>query len=471
MKLKHRPGDFRVRELLREGFIIDRGPHRVYRVKKRKLTSIEAARALSELAGARSGDVAMAGLKDRQGVTEQTMTLPHGKPVAYRRPELTIETLGSSAEAISSEDTLGNHFDIIVRDLTPLEERHAKAALDVVREHGLANYFDEQRFGNLRHGQGWIALDLAHGRFEAGLKRLLTAVSKFDNQKSKSFKSALYRHWGKWGACRDIAGRFGEYHSLFEHLKRSDGDFAGAFRFVASRIRLIHLYAYQSHVWNRALALAIEHGLDRRGTLGLGSPEGRLVFAKSEYEGPPDWRGELSLPGPGLEGVELADQRALFAKVLERDKLTPETFRIDGVPGFAFKAEPRAVIVVPRDLRVKRPDSAGGGASGPRSRSRGSVLELSFGLPRGSYATLVVRRLLGSAHRSSEPGAAIRAGARGGGRHGAGRGGERSHGKRYGSGSRQGQGRPGKGRRSKGAGPQPGNRDSRGGDSAAGRST
>ena len=389
MKLKHRPGDFRVRELLREGFVVERGPHRVYRVKKRKLTSLEAARALAELAGGRAGDVAMGGLKDRQGVTEQTMTLPRGKPVALRRPELTIETLGSSEHAITSEDTLGNHFDIVVRDLGPLEERHAKAALPIVREHGLPNYFDEQRFGNLRHGQGWIALDLVHGRYEAGLKRLLTAVSRFDDAKTKGFKSALYRHWGDWRACRDIAGRFGSYHSLFEHLKKSDDDFAGAFGFIATRIRLIHLYAYQSHLWNRALARAIEEGLDRRYTMGVGSLEGRFVFPKGEFTGPAAWRGVLPLPGQGLEGVDLPDQRALFAAVLERDQVTPEALRIDGVPGFAFKPEEREIKVVPRDLRVRRHESAG----------NGTALEMSFGLPRGAYATLVVRRLLGSSTR------------------------------------------------------------------------
>jgi tRNA(Glu) U13 pseudouridine synthase TruD len=64
------------------------------------------------------------------------------------------------------------------------------------------------------------------------------------------------------------------------------------------------------------------------------------------------------------------------------------------VPGFALKAEDRSMMVVPRDLRIrsKHSDSDGEGA-----------IELSFGLPRGSYATLVVRRLIGSTNRSTNP--------------------------------------------------------------------
>jgi tRNA(Glu) U13 pseudouridine synthase TruD len=33
---------------------------------------------------------------------------------------------------------------------------------------------------------------------------------------------------------------------------------AGAFRRVAGRLRLIHLYAWQSHLWNRAVARYLE---------------------------------------------------------------------------------------------------------------------------------------------------------------------------------------------------------------------
>ncbi|MFT5049608.1 MAG: tRNA pseudouridine13 synthase [Chlamydiales bacterium] len=394
MKLKQKPGDFRVREVLRDDFVVQRGPNRVYLVKKRKLTSLEAASALASMTGVRPGDVSMAGLKDRQGITEQMMTVPRGKPIMYRRPELSIESIGSSAQPISSNDALGNQFDIIVRKLGPLDVRHVRAALPIVREHGLPNYFDEQRFGNLRHGQGWIALELAQGRVEDGLKRLLTALSQFDNEEMKTFKTGLYRNWGKWGNCRDIAGRFGAHHSVFEHLKRNDGDFAGAFGFISSRIRLIHLFAYQSHVWNRALAKVVEGNLDRNDTIGIASAEGRLIFPKQAFSGPAAWGGMLPLPGPGLEGVTHADQRALFTEVLRPDKLEPEGFRIDGVPGFALKAEDRSMMVVPRDLRIrsKHSDSDGEGA-----------IELSFGLPRGSYATLVVRRLIGSTNRSTNP--------------------------------------------------------------------
>ena len=112
------------------------------------------------MAGVPPGEVSMAGLKDRQGVTRQYMSVRRGKAVRLEDPELTIEPVGFADHELTSADSEGNGFEIIVRDLSDREERRLRAALSSVREFGLPNYFDEQRFGNLRHAQGWIALEL-----------------------------------------------------------------------------------------------------------------------------------------------------------------------------------------------------------------------------------------------------------------------------------------------------------------------
>jgi tRNA pseudouridine13 synthase len=387
MRLKSKPGDFKVDELLRDDFLIARGGHRVYRVTKRKVTSLEAARELAGLAGVKVGEVAMAGLKDRQGITRQYMSVPRGKPVHFNQDGLEIEPVGFAENEITSEDSLGNAFRVLVRELGEREVRRIHAALPSVRDQGLPNYFDEQRFGNLRHNQGWIMLDLLRTGPEHALKRLLTAVSDHDDRRTKAFKSAMHRHWGDWRTCRDIAGRFGAHHSLFEHLRDSD-DFSGAFRRVSTRLRLIHLYAWQSHLWNRALATHLDRACAHEERFTLRGREGKLIFPKGVIPMPEAWGGSLPLPGERLDGVELEDQRALFESVLKEYSLSGEKLVTGGVPGFGLKAEPRQVVVVPQELRVRpaEPD--------PMNRGK-QMLKLSFQLPRGAYATLVLRRLMG----------------------------------------------------------------------------
>ena len=173
MRIKQRLDDFRVRELIADEYFKERGEFRVYRVTKRKLTSFDAARELAHAAGVSAADVAMAGLKDRQGVTVQYMTIRRGRVVSMRALDLSVESVGFASEAITSRHSLGNSFEVTLRGLYQAELDLLRENVPLLRECPLINYFDEQRFGNLRHNQGWIAQQLMRGEHESALKRLL----------------------------------------------------------------------------------------------------------------------------------------------------------------------------------------------------------------------------------------------------------------------------------------------------------
>jgi len=400
MIIKQRSEDFRVRELLREGVLSERGDWRVYRVVKRKLTSIDAAARLAERAGVPAGEVSMAGLKDRQGVTVQHMAVPHGRDVTVREDDLRIESVGFSHEELTPDASEGNAFEIVVRGLEPGELDVMRTNLALVREQGVVNYFDDQRFGNVRHRQGWIALLLLRGEHEAALKRLLAGRSPHDDQRRTAFKRALSEHWGDWRECRDVAGRFGAHHSVFEHLKRTGNDFAGAFEHVAVRLRLIHLYAFQSHLWNRVVSTWLGEICDPAAQVQAETVEGPLVFPGGPIPGAGP-EATFRLPGPRLEDVTDARQRELYTEALAHLRLAPADFEIRGVPGFQLKGQERSLQIVPRHLRIR--------PSEPDPLNRGTrLVKLRFELPRGAYATLVLKRLLARSEgqRHSRPGRA-----------------------------------------------------------------
>lgn len=380
MKLKQKAQDFRVRELLEPAYFKERGRYRVYCVTKKKLTSMEAAAQLADMAGVPQAEIGMAGLKDRQGVTIQFMSVKGGRPVFLNTVELRIETAGFAAHELTSADSQGNAFEITVRGLTLDEREQLTRGAAEVKAYGLPNYFGEQRFGNLRHGQGWIARDLARGRHEVALRMLLAGRSEHDDARNTRFKSDLDEAWGDWRACREIAGRFGQHISVFQHLMREGEDFAGAFRYVKSQLRLIHLYAWQSHLWNRAVAAYVEEVTAAKDRITVPSPEGKLVFARGEVKVDPATKGMFRLPGPGLDDVKDKGQRDLLALALRHEGLQPHEFRIEGVSGFQLKGEDRPLLVSPRNLRV--------------NEDRTGKTVVSFELPRGSYATLVMARLV-----------------------------------------------------------------------------
>ena len=395
MRLKQRVGDFRVRELLARDYLGTQGDHRVYRVTKRKLTSDEAARLLADEAGVEAGEVCIAGLKDRQGITIQYMSVARGREVRLALPELRVETVGFAERALSSAHSLGNAFELTVRALRSADVAQLRMNLPLMRDFGVPDYFDDQRFGNLTHGQGWIYRDLCQGRHEAALRNLLGASSPYDDDRHRRFKEGLARHWGDWRECRDDAGRFGAHHSVFEHLARQPDDFAGAFAHVATRVKLIHLFAWQSHLWNRAVVELVRDGVAAEERVVLESEEGKLLA----YRGVPPpalaARTTFPLPGERLEGVAPAD-RERFERVLAEEGLTPEQMAVAGVPGFALKGEERPLLLRPTHLRVRPPE--------PDNLNRGDLcVRVRFELPRGSYATLVVKRLFAGSPLERRP--------------------------------------------------------------------
>ncbi len=84
MHLKYSPRDFQVRELL--DYVEEpSGEYYVHLLKKQKLDTQDALSLIASKARVPRGDIAFAGLKDRQGITEQWISI-RGRRVELREP-------------------------------------------------------------------------------------------------------------------------------------------------------------------------------------------------------------------------------------------------------------------------------------------------------------------------------------------------------------------------------------------------
>ena len=111
MRLKRTQQDFRVTEQLDEERLLGDGPYTVYRVTKRGLTTFEAIDQVAQAAGVEREAIAVAGLKDKDGVTGQFMTVEGGRRVNLKETTITVRPIGRAPRALTAEDSTGNSFE------------------------------------------------------------------------------------------------------------------------------------------------------------------------------------------------------------------------------------------------------------------------------------------------------------------------------------------------------------------------
>jgi tRNA pseudouridine13 synthase len=306
------------------------GEHTFLWVEKRGLGTMDAARRLARLLDVDARDVGYAGLKDRNAVTRQWMSVPRVDPERARaiaEPDLLVLEAARHGNKLRTGHLRGNHFELVVT-VAAGDEAALGARLEALAANGVPNRFGAQRFG------------AAGDNAAAGLAILRGERRERDH-----------------------------------------------------RLRKLLLSAAQSAVFNHALELRAADGglravragdvLQKVASGGLFVTEDVAVDQRRVDE------GELALTGPLPGGREKEPPPGTPARAVEDEALaaagaTREDFARAGrdLPGA------RRPFLVPLTLGAPpvQPDPA---PAGP-----GEVaLRLKFSLPAGSYATVVVAAL------------------------------------------------------------------------------
>jgi tRNA pseudouridine13 synthase len=176
VRIKQRPEDFSVKESYRFDEV-ENGRFRVYMMDKQKLSTFDAIARLREKYGLKPGAISYCGLKDKQGRTEQLIAVD-GQDIDHQEPDLRLKFLGLTDHALSAANTTSNRFAVTVRAVQPDELNQLNLSVAEVNRLGVVNYYDSQRFGSLKHGQGFIAKDLIRGDYEMALKNYLARPAR-----------------------------------------------------------------------------------------------------------------------------------------------------------------------------------------------------------------------------------------------------------------------------------------------------
>lgn len=321
---KETPDDFEVEEI--PAYLpCGEGEHVYLYVEKRGVATPDAAKRISRHLGLPEGAVSWAGLKDKQALTRQWMSL-QAKPgretelSTFIDPEVKLLQVTRHRNKLKGGHLNGNRFKIRLAKVKDLGA--AKAVLAVLKERGVPNFFGAQRFG-------------AAGTNAARGKAILLKAA--------------------------AGGR------------RGRPDFE----------RKMLLSAYQSDLFNRVLTRRLDEGLFSKVCKGdvLKKHEsgGEFVCADPVVDQPRMDAFEVSptgpMYGPSMRPAE-DDVGADEAQVLTEEGLTIASFAAGGGETEGTR----------RLLRIGLPDVT--------LEPAGEDLWLSFTLPSGSYATVVLGELL-----------------------------------------------------------------------------
>lgn len=394
MKVKASPEDFRVEEVSSVELSARPGPYAVFRLDKTSWDTFDLLDLLARRLGVDRRDVTVAGLKDRHGATSQLVAVRglHGRPRAVREARFAAVPVGWTDSPLSARAIAANRFSLVLRDMDAAEVRRCLANLEVVRRDGLPNYYDEQRFGSARHGEGFMGKELFLGRRERAL-RLYFTPSKHDDRRTREMKRCVLEHWGAWRACQGLAR--GDAARVIERLVASPRAFRRALLALDRRFLVLVLNAYQSFLFNEVLAGLVAREALARGfaTCELRYHAGTFVFPVALDDGARAALVERILPVPGHDTVVAdGDVREVLEAVLAREAIGLADLRVRQLPRISAHGVERPAWMRPADL------SAGEPADDDRYPGR-LRLALSFTLPRGCYATMVVKRLALAASR------------------------------------------------------------------------
>lgn len=384
MKLKQSPDDFEVTEQtdVRPG---PEGEFAFYRLVKRGWTTPDALQVIRRRWKVNLERIAYGGLKDRHAHTTQYLTIVRGPERNLAQQGITLTYLGRLKKPFSSADVRANSFTLTLRDLSDSALNSARLALDEVAEVGVPNYFDDQRFSSVA-GSQFIAREMVLGRFEEALRLALTAPYEYDRAEAKREKAILRDCWGNWPVCQERLPR-GHVRSLVGYLADNPTDFRGALARLRPELRGLYLSVYQSHLWNRILARWIEQHVpeEERLTLSLRLgpvPAPRAIPAALR----PTWESlTLPLPSARLRLDPGAPWAELVEAVMAQEGIALSEMRVRGMDKPFFSKGDRLAILRPANLEHR--------AEADERHAGRQKLILKFDLPRGVYATMIVKRI------------------------------------------------------------------------------
>lgn len=382
MKIKVKPEDFIVEEIP-EIPLNDEGEFTILRLTKRNWNTLDVINFISNKYRLNKDLFSRAGLKDRYSLSIQYLSYKGDIKKNIKEKNFTLEIVGKSSIPLNLNFIKGNRFIITIREIEEKDCENIEINYQDVKNFGFPNYYDEQRFGSASHKKGFFGKYLLLGHYNGAIKSLFYKYSG-DSKEIKKFKDICIEKWGNWDELKKIAPS--DYKRLFDYLSEHKKDFKNAVKILDKEILNLYLLTYQSLIFNETVNEIIkDHGEEiSEFTYNMG----KFLFYKrlKDFES----LKELMIPIVNDKTILNGYVGEKIKDILKKEGIEQKMFSLSKLRlrGVRFKTFLRSFIVFPKDFNFSfHKDEL-------YRMKKKSIIE--FVLPSGSYATILIKKLLNS---------------------------------------------------------------------------
>ncbi len=349
MKIKSRPENFRVEEILNQP-LKNKGRYRVYRLYKKGLETLPVLKKIAQESSLPFRLISYGGIKDKNAETVQFISVPSKfrlKEISL--PNLKLKEVGFLNVPVERAIS-GNRFKILIEGVKEVPEERLK----VLKKFGFPNYYGEQRFTSVRNGE----LFVHHLKEREKALLFLFKPASWESSRERKGKKAFLN--GDYATAEKLLRGWRRKVAAF--LKKG-GTLKEAFKLIPEEELEFQMNVLQSLLFNEKLKNLIENSGVK--TAKFKYRAGELLFPLEKVE----VLGELPSYIPGLK---------VYSDLVEKLGIDEQTLKSYVRFFHPFK---RKTFVKPGEISV-------------RKNFKGLLFK--FTLPKGSYATVPLRFLFSS---------------------------------------------------------------------------
>jgi tRNA pseudouridine13 synthase len=385
---------------------ITRGKYLIVELSKRNWDMHHLVREMSRILRVSQDRFGWAGTKDRRAFTRQKISIWDMSEEELSRIKLKdveLTPVGRSNKKISLGDLWGNRFKITIREIALTKDKVLEYVKAITEEldNGVPNFFGVQRFGENRPVTHVVGEAIQRGYLKDAVRIYTAKPFPDENEEVQKVRQYVWDTGDLKAGLKIYPLSLRFERAMMNHLIAHPDDFAGAFRVLSPNLQKMFLHAYQSYIFNIILSRRIAAGMSISEAY-----DGDVVCFKNEV-GMPDTSRLQKVTTDNLEGINnLIIRRRAFVtapltgydtqfsegrqgeiekEVIKELNVDTEGFKVPEMPEIASKGLRREIVlpVMPEFSVMEDEVNAGK-----------TKMVLEFTLPRGGYATVVLREYM-----------------------------------------------------------------------------